>query len=164
MKRFQELRTASRSRSFILAFVFAVSLPFTAYLRATPAVEAGKPLAASVTRQEPPVFGEIWARTELYFGVARPDGQVVSDSKFKRFLDQEITPRFPDGLTQLSGFGQFRNSGGQIIQENAKVVILLYPLDDADASSRIEAIRDAYKRAFQQESVLRVDSRAGVSF
>ncbi|MGA9771079.1 MAG: DUF3574 domain-containing protein [Blastocatellia bacterium] len=27
-----------------------------------------------------------------------------------------------------------------------------------------EAIREAYKQTFQQESVLRVDSRAGVSF
>jgi len=40
----------------------------------------------------------------------------------------------------------------------------IYPLTDLDASNRIEAIRVAYKQAFQQESVLRVDSRAGVSF
>jgi hypothetical protein len=106
----------------------------------------------------------MWARTELFFGTSKPDGTTVSDEKFKRFLDQVVTPRFPDGLTLLTGSGQFKNSSGVIIQERSKLLILLYPLDDADASDRIESIREIYKQMFQQESVLRVDSRAGVSF
>jgi hypothetical protein len=64
----------------------------------------------------------------------------------------------------LTGSGQFKNASGVIIQERSKLLILLYPLTDADASNRIEAIREVYKQQFQQESVLRVDSRAGVSF
>ena len=43
-------------------------------------------------------------------------------------------------------------------------MILLYPADDQGDSMRIEEIRDAYRKAFQQESVLRVDAESCVSF
>jgi hypothetical protein len=45
-------------------------------------------------------------RTELYFGSSKPDGSVITLEQFQHFLDQEITPRFPDGLTLLTGLGQ----------------------------------------------------------
>ncbi|MBI3653321.1 MAG: DUF3574 domain-containing protein [Acidobacteria bacterium] len=148
----------SKTHLFLLALIFALSLPITVYLN------AGRDQNSASAAAEPPIFGDIWARSELFFGTSRPDGTAVGDEKFRRFLDQEVTPRFPDGLTLLTGQGQFKNSNGLIIQEKSKVLILLYPLTDTDASNRIEAIRQAYKNAFQQESVLRVDSRAGVSF
>jgi hypothetical protein len=153
-----KLQKISKIRLLILSLTLACALPVTGYL------SAGRFAGASPVVEDPPIFGDIWARSELFFGTARPDGSVVTDDKFKRFLDQEVTPRFPDGLTLLTGQGQFKNTNGMIIQEKSKVLILLYPLDDTGASTRIEAIRAAYKLAFQQESVLRVDSRAGVSF
>jgi hypothetical protein len=98
-----------------------------------------------------------FARTELYFGTARPDG-VVTDQEFREFLDRIITPRFPDGLTLLKGDGQFSDSEGDIIKEESFVLILLYPLEEFHESSRrINAIREHYKDEFEQESVLRVD-------
>ena len=98
-------------------------------------------------------------RTELFFGTSRPDGlPAVTDEEFRSFLDQEITPRFPDGLTLVGALGQFRNSTGVIVQERSLLLILLYPAETQKASSRrIERIRTIYKRMFQQESVLRVD-------
>ena len=71
---------------------------------------------------------------------------------------------FPDGLTVLTGYGQFRNSAQVIIQERSTELILLYPLQMPEANRKIQEIRENYKRAFQQESVLRVDSLATVSF
>ena len=98
-----------------------------------------------------------FARTELFFGTAKPDG-VVTDEEFFAFLDQEITPRFPDGLTLLKGDGQFRGESGVIVKEDSFVLILLYPLEDfRDSSRKINAIRRLYRAQFQQESVLRVD-------
>jgi|SRR5688572_20920313 hypothetical protein len=109
------------------------------------------------------VQSELFIRTELFFGTGKPDGGVVTKEEFFRFLDQEITPRFPDGLTLLSGRGQFRDSSGKIIKEKAKVLILLYPLNSwASSSEKIEQIRDLYKTAFQQQSVLRVDNKLPV--
>ncbi len=152
------MQRISKIRLFFLSLILACAVPMTVYLNANHSI------GATAVVEDPPIFGEIWAKTELYFGTSRPDGTIVTDDKFKRFLDQNVTQRFPDGLTLLSGQGQFKNSNGMIIQEKTKVLILLYPLDDTDASNRIEAIRAAYKQMFQQESVLRVDSRAGVSF
>ena len=98
-----------------------------------------------------------FVRTELFFGTARPDG-VVTDAEFLAFVDVIITPRFPDGLTLLKGDGQFRDASGEIIKEDSFILILLYPLEDfRESSRRINVIRERYKEAFQQESVLRVD-------
>jgi hypothetical protein len=102
-----------------------------------------------------------FARTELFFGTAKPDG-VVTDDEFLAFLDEQITPRFPDGLTVLRADGQF-SSDGEVIKEKSFLLILLYPVEDFRKSSRnIEAIRTLYKDAFAQESVLRVDDPIAV--
>jgi hypothetical protein len=99
-----------------------------------------------------------FARTELYFGTAKADGSSVTDEQFLAFLDAEVTPRFPDGLTLLKGDGQFRDSMGEIVKEDSFVLILLYSLEGFRQSSRrINDIRDLYKEKFEQESVLRVD-------
>src|SRR4029453_5607079 len=72
---------------------------------------------------------EPFIRTELFFGSSKPDGTVVTEQQFARFLDLEITPRFPDGLTLLTGLGQFKGSSGAIERERSMLLILLYPRD-----------------------------------
>ncbi len=94
--------------------------------------------------------------------MARPDGSAVSPEDFQRFVDHEVTPRFPAGLTLLGGNGQFRDASGATIKESSKLLILLYSYD-RDNSRKIEAIRSAYVNTFQQESVLRVDGSSCVS-
>lgn len=118
---------------------------------------------AAETIHRPTAAAEVWARTELYFGTSRPGGE-VSDTEFAGFVDAEVTPRFPDGLTLLTGFGQFKDSQGVLIREKSHVLILLYSPRMQDANKKIQDVRDAYKRAYNQESVLRVDSLAFVSF
>jgi hypothetical protein len=106
----------------------------------------------------PEAAAEPWVRTELFFGTARPDGGAVSDAEWDAFLDAEITPRFPDGLTVLSGAGQWQGEDDVIVEERSKIVILLYPREAVDESNEeIEAIRTAYEQQFQQQSVLRAD-------
>ena len=106
----------------------------------------------------PEIEAEPWVRTELFFGTARPDGSAVSDAEWERFLDTEITPRFPDGLTVLSGAGQWQGEDDTIVEERSKIVILLYPREAVEESNaEIEEIRAAYEQQFQQESVLRAD-------
>jgi hypothetical protein len=108
--------------------------------------------------------GQLFARTELVFGRAKPNGSMVTGEEFRGFLDEIITPRFPDGLTVLSGAGQFRGSSGMIMREGAVFVILLYPAGNKDSSTRIEEIRDIYRKTFAQESVMRIDGESCVSF
>ena len=89
---------------------------------------------------------------------------MVTDEEFERFLKSEITPRFQDELTLLVGTGQFKDSKGEIIREKSRLIILIYPFGESESSERIEQIRDAYKSAFGQESVIRADSLSCVSF
>jgi hypothetical protein len=84
--------------------------------------------------------------------------------KFAQFIDSEVTPKFPDGLTVFTGYGQFLDSEGVLEKERSLALILFYPLTDFDANEKITQIRDSYKKKFNQESVLRVDSLSSVSF
>jgi hypothetical protein len=107
----------------------------------------------------PGTDAEPWIRAELYFGTSKPDGSVVPESAWRTFLDEEITPRFPAGLTVLEGYGQFLTSKGVITKETSIVLIIFYPADSvAESSASLEEIRDAYETQFDQESVLRADS------
>jgi hypothetical protein len=96
--------------------------------------------------------------------LSKPDGAMVTENQFQEFLDKDIAPRFPDGLTVLMGEGRFRTKNGHIMAEKSVVVILLYPVVAGAKNQHIEAIREAYKLAFQQEYVLRVDSLACATF
>jgi hypothetical protein len=99
-----------------------------------------------------------FTRTELYFGRNKPDGKEVSRKEFNEFLSGFVTERFPDGLTVLTGRGQFLNSEGDVERERSVVLILLYPVSARNEKSvKIEEIREEYKTRFQQQSVLRVD-------
>jgi hypothetical protein len=104
------------------------------------------------------VQAEPWARSELFFGTTKPDGTAYSNDEWLQFLKDEVTPRFPDGLTVLTGLGQWRDSSGTIIQERSNVLIILYPLSSAqESSAKLEEIRDVYEEKFHQSSVLRAD-------
>ncbi|MCR5880722.1 DUF3574 domain-containing protein [Phenylobacterium sp. J367] len=100
---------------------------------------------------------------QLFFGRHIGDKPGVSDADFARFVDAEITPRFPDGLTVLDGGGQWRGADSQLIRESAKVVLIVLP-KGGDAPKRIEAVRAAYKKQFSQEAVLLITQAACVSF
>jgi hypothetical protein len=122
---------------------------------------ASAPPGPAATTQSP---GEIWKRTELFFGTGKPDGTEVTDREFAEFSDREITPAFPDGFTRLDGTGQWRGGSGPIVREHTHVIVLLYPFADRAAEGEIEILRTDYKKEFQQESVLRSDSVEKVSF
>lgn len=127
-------------------------------LSATSEPAAGETKAAQ-TRFD----GDAFVRTELFFGSERPGLPEVSSEEFEDFLDIAVTPCFPDGLTLLTGKGQFRESDGQIVQETSFVLVLLYPLEARKESHvKIEAIRTLYKQHFLQQSVLRVDDPRAV--
>ncbi|KAB2847959.1 MAG: DUF3574 domain-containing protein [Hyphomicrobiaceae bacterium] len=108
-----------------------------------------------------PLKAKPMVRLELLFGLSRPHGPVITDAEWQAFLDAEVTPRFPDGFTVLSGYGQYRDSAGRIVQEGARMLVVWHA--PADRNGDIEAIREAYKARFTQESVLRADGSNCVS-
>lgn len=101
---------------------------------------------------------------DLYFGCNIGTTRRVSNRQFNQFLRDEITPRFPDGLTVYDAKGQFLDSTNRLIREPSKVVSLI--LEDTQINEdSISQIIDAYKQKFQQESVLAVvDETLNVAF
>ncbi|GGU55656.1 DUF3574 domain-containing protein [Streptomyces lavendofoliae] len=110
--------------------------------------------------------GAAYVETRLFFGTERPDGGPdVTDRQFMAFVDREVTPAFPEGLTVQDGRGQWRDASGTIERERSYELILLYPASEAQARDpRIERIRSAYERLFGQESVARLDERTSADF
>ncbi|WP_206859979.1 DUF3574 domain-containing protein [Lysobacter changpingensis] len=143
---------------FVLGALFAaVALTGCATTASTTAVmhgDASRPAQSSG-----------WVRSELYFAVGNEDGTgVIDEARWRAFLDAEVTPRFPDGLTVLDGYGQWRfQQGGRLVRQRAKVLVVLHA-DSVRPHEDIEAIRLAWKRMTGHESVLWARSAVEVSF
>jgi uncharacterized protein DUF3574 len=101
---------------------------------------------------------------ELLFGRKTGDRVAVSEARWSSFVDREITPRFPDGLTVLSAAGQWRDPDRKaIVHEPSKLVQIVLP-GRADDLDRLRAIAQAYKDRFHQQSVGLIVRPACVSF
>jgi len=138
----------------IHAVVSAVILAVLASFAAPPSRADTTPCPAGTDR---------FAEYRLFFGRSKGAVEVVTDTAWRAFLAEEITPRFPDGLTVLDAAGQWRDSSGAVVRERSKLVLILAE-PGAAAMQRTEEIARAYKRAFEQESVLRAVTTACVSF
>ena len=100
-------------------------------------------------------------RTTLYFGLARPKGS-VSELEWQIFLRDEVTRRFPDGLTVWEAEGQWRTPAGSIDHEQSKVLLLVHA-DTAAARQSVQAVIEAYRKTFEQQSVLWESARVCVA-
>ena len=104
-----------------------------------------------------------WVKYELFMGRSGPSGEVVDDAAWASFVEQAVTPRFPDGLTVLDAAGQWRDPAGVVQRERAKLLVILAPTGESHRRL-IGEISGEYKLQFGQESVLRVVTGACVSF
>ena len=89
-------------------------------------------------------------RTTLYFGLARPKG-AVTELEWQLFLRDEVTRRFPDGLTVWEAEGQWRTPAGSIDHEQSKVLLLVHP-DTAAARQSVLAVIEAYRKSFRADN------------
>ena len=110
-----------------------------------------------------PEGADAWTEYRLFFGLGTSDGGTIAEEDWREFLADTVTPRFPDGLTVLSGNGQWRDSSGAILREGSKLLIIYAPPGE-EGRRAIDEISEAYERRFGQESVLRVFGSACVSF
>jgi hypothetical protein len=89
-------------------------------------------------------------------------GGTVSQSQWDQFVNEHITPRFPEGFTIVPAEGRYLQDG-RTIAEPSRLVILYYPRSRS-ADARIDAIARQYAEQFSQDSVLRADSSGRVRF
>ena len=110
-----------------------------------------------------PVGTERFAEYRLFFGRSKGGVEVVSDGEWREFLAEEISPRFPDGLTVIDAAGQWRDPARMIERERTKMLLVLAALGPA-GTRRVTEIVEAYKERYGQGSVLRVVGSACASF
>ena len=139
-----------RARQFILAGFLPLFLPIgdCAHAQQLPCTGTQKPQLVA----------------ELMFGRKIVDRTAVTEEEWENFVDQEITPRFPGGLTVLSGQAQWRDgASSEIVREPSKMVVIVLPGKPEDVA-RINEIAQVYKSRFKQQSVGVILRGACVSF
>ena len=101
---------------------------------------------------------------ELLFGRNIGNRVGVSEAAWARFVDREIVPRFPDGLTVFNASGRWRDrKRDRVVREPSKIVQIVLPGTPEDVA-RLNEIAEAYKRRFKQQSVGVIVRPACVSF
>jgi hypothetical protein len=98
-------------------------------------------------------------QADLYFGRNIGSAPGVSDEDWRRFVDEEVTPRFPNGLTVQDASGQWKGTDGTIVREASKHLSIVLS-DMPDEAGKLAAIREAYKRRFRQEAVLLLETKS----
>lgn len=144
----------------VLLLVAAIGCNHRAAIHSGPAPPA---LAGDAAH---PSHTQRWIDTRLYFGlgpVEHPESG-VSEAQWRDFLDREVTPRFPAGLSVVDVYGQWRDKHETVPERlRSKMLIIEHP-DTAEDRARIAAIRAAWKQRTGDQSVLEVSEPADVSF
>jgi Protein of unknown function (DUF3574) len=107
-----------------------------------------------------------WVDTRLYFGLGTIDHpeQGISESQWRAFLDREVTPRFPSGLSVVDVYGQWQGKDQAKPERLRSKMLIIDYADTAENREKIEAIRTAWKQKTGDQSVMRVTQPADVSF
>ena len=94
----------------------------------------------------------------LFCGRSIPGGGEVSDADIDKFVDEVVTPRFPEGFTMWTATGSWEG-----VEERTLVLEFLHPygrrFDD-----EVREIAEEYRRRFRQQAVLRVTLPAIMEF
>ena len=93
---------------------------------------------------------------DLFFGGEAGNGRAVSEAEWAAFMAEEVTPRFPDGLSVIDVAGQYREPSGRLVREKTKLIVVV--IFDAPAHlPKVQAVIDAYNRRHNQNSVFRTE-------
>jgi Protein of unknown function (DUF3574) len=104
-------------------------------------------------------------RIELMFGRNVGDDLAVTEDAWASFLASEVVPRFPDGFTVVDAAGPRTDkpTANLFLAEPSKIIIIIAP-DAPQTEQRIAAVETAYKRQFQQQSVVVASRSVCASF
>ncbi len=106
----------------------------------------------------PPQVEEAVVSDRIFCGLSIPGGGQVTQTEIDTFIEEVVTPRFPDGFTIWRAKGQWR--GGN---EETLVIEILHPYD-IRFDRAVEEIAEEYRKRFRQEAVMRVTMPARLDF
>jgi hypothetical protein len=120
------------------------------------------PTCSEQSAHECPNGLEPFKQVTLYFGLSSPEG-VISNLEWQRYLEEVVTPNFPEGFTVFDSYGQWKNPEGVIIDEPGKVITHLFDIHDPK-NNNIESVIGEFKERHQAQSVIREENVVCVSF
>lgn len=83
----------------------------------------------------------------FHFGLG-VGGMAVGQDKMRAFIDEVLTPAFPNGMTITEARGQWRSEEHGLIRERTVLVDVQCP-DSEDNRAAVEAIAREYVQRFQ---------------
>lgn len=105
-----------------------------------------------------------YIRTEIYCGLSKPDGGVVSETEWQKFLNDTVTPVFKTGYSVMNAEGRWMDTQNRsTITEKTKIIVIIYQWN-REIHSAIDKIISTYKKRFQQQAVMRLDYRITARF
>ena len=110
--------------------------------------------------QECPKGLEPVTEYRMFFGLKDKAGKPVAEEEWQRFLADNITPRFPAGLTVFDGNGQWVPPSGKLQREPVKVVLVAVSEDPAQLKKRVDGISAEYAKRFNQYAVFLIAGSA----
>jgi len=94
----------------------------------------------------------------LFCGRSIPGGGAVTDADVDKFLDEVVTPRFPEGFTSWTAVGNWRGE-----EEQTLVLEFVHPYGRS-YDTKVREIADEYRKRFRQQAVMRVTEPAILEF
>jgi hypothetical protein len=120
------------------------------------AQSAAAPAAPAAAANCPPATIAM-VRYELHLG-----GD-VGDNDFSDFLDTEVTPRFPRGVTVIDAHSQAQEMNNAISKEGSRILLVVVP-NTLTGSAYVSAIGAAYNERFGQDGALLVQANVCAGF
>jgi hypothetical protein len=90
---------------------------------------------------------------QLFFGLSVPHRGPVTAKEWNSFLQQTVTPRFPEGFTVYDAYGQSWNPVTRSVGREKTKILLIAIVDTAPARAKIAEVADEYRGTFHQRSV-----------
>lgn len=151
-------------RSFVVSLALAVLLGGCAHPRVAQTPETAAPTLSGDSAH--PGRAQGWVDTRLFFGLGPADhmDQGISEEQWRAFLDKEVTPRFPSGLSVVDVYGQWLGKNQSVPERLRSKMLIIYYEDNVENRVKIDAIRSAWKQKTGDQSVLRVTGPVDVSF
>lgn len=103
-------------------------------------------------------------QTDLYFGMSKTSGDMISDSAWNIFLHNEVSKVFSEGFTVIHSEGMWVEQQKRKINSEPSRIISSVNVMTPSMSEHIDSLREKYKTLFQQQSVLRVDKKLRLTF
>ena len=93
-----------------------------------------------------------WCRSELFCGLSKPNGAIISEEEFDDFVNKHLSVYFPDGFTIFNTTGHWMGSTG-CIHEDSRLVLILHNCTEESVAA-VKNVSEYYAKTFGQDAVL----------